>query len=659
MSNIGVRDLISKNVNEIDEFTKMFIRSSLNIREGIVQSNNPDISLLSLIRDTYISNLLFRYVGMMTLINSDILWTKIDNRITEYIQDFYAYDKFKQKLIYLHEYYTQIYNDTNENYDYCKFLEKMISKCDSNSESIKTKKYIRMIENRIFNLLNIDPIVNIPITYFKNNQKTNLKNNQKINVNLSQNNYHELLDSLDSMDLRHTIEKQYSSRTQNTIQDLSSLIISRKIIAQDNGYNSYYKYVNRGKFDNSETIKDLIIALNQKIDQKFINEIEKIYQYFSRTYNKNDKISTSDIIKYIRLHKNKSKFNPKIVINVIFSLIDRYFGIIMQKTDDIAWRPNVIVYKLYDKNTKIEYGKLYMDTAIYPEKKISGPIAIKLSDKMEINKNSSSTPEVSLIASYADNQCITYDNIISLFREFGYVLQNLCYESRVGMINYDEEFSNYLPLIMEYIAWDKNTIKMIVMNSSTSTNNQNIIDHIEMSRYIDMYYTLKIKCINAKFDHLLHNSEAFINVLLTNIKKPEKNDILNLYRKIYDEFLCTASDRLISNISYIDPLILVQEINGSQGVLYANLMNEIFAYASYYIIKNQPNNDFKKSVLFNSIDNYRIIVSNFLNTMNINCYQLYIKDVLKIDDPDEYITEDTNKFDDHDYDSDTDVDGII
>jgi hypothetical protein len=346
---------------------------------------------------------------------------------------------------------------------------------------------------------------------------------------------------------------------------------------------------------------------------------------------------------------------PKDVFYVIFNVLDNYFGIKIQKINEKTWRQNVIVYIMIDKKSGNLLGRLFLDIMYDENKKIVDPISIKLSDKMQININSKSTAEVVLLTNYQNLKCMTYNDIVLLFREFGYIMAGICYESRVGVVNYDEEFSNYLPLLMEYIAWDRDIISLIAKNHDVS-----IVDHIEMGRYIDMCLNIKFKCINAKFDHLLHNSEVLMDELIKNTDNANIG-ILETYLNIYKEFMEPYSNIFLSNIEYIDPIAIIQEINGSQGVMYANLMNEIFAYASYWIIKEKKINDFRECVLSNGVDNYRDLVRSFLKKVDVNCFVLYVKNVLKLESLDDYITEDTNYFDENEHkdESDSDKDEII
>ena len=497
----------------------------------------------------------------------------------------------------------------------------------------------------------------------------------------NQKNYHDLMTLIDDMNVRHQVEKQYMSKTSNVLHDFSNLILLRKELASQTGYQTFFKYINRGKFDNSETIKNLITELNLKISLKAHNEIKKIHQFFTKTYSRSNnhssddsKISMSDVIKYNNMFKNNGMFKVSDVMNIILSIIGKYFNLKFDLSKDFSvsllrsWRPNIDVLNMMDAKTGKLLGRLFLDVLFDENKKINSPISIRISDKVQINQASSqiqsTIAEVILVANYMKNKPLTYSDIVLLFREFGYILSGMCYDSRVGLINYDEEFSNYLPLLMEYIAWDRDTIKQFIRNGNNENTDSSMIDLIEMTRSIDLCFNLKIKCINAKFDHLIHNSEPLLDLLTKTSKNNGNvsNDILNTYKDIYKEIMNPLASIMDINIDHIDPLTIIQEINNSQSMLYANLMNEIFAYASYWTMKqNNKNVDFRNSVLSDGITNYRDLVRTFLKKMdgNTNCFSLYIKNVIKADDSIEEITEDTNYFDENHSDSEPDKEEII
>lgn len=663
MSDLGTKGLVEKNITDIDNLVTLFIKSSIKVREKIIKEENPDICILTLIRDTYMCNLILRYIGMMTLNNQDYEWNNIDNKMLEYIRE-YNNSKFKNKLIEIYNYYFKEYETNKKNYDYCRFLDKIINKSEISKKGIEIKNKCKMIENRIFSVLNINPIVKISTKYFKDIPKQYELKNDKVIVILTKANYHTIIDYIDSLDIRHMIEKQYSSHTKNASGDFSKLIISRSLLAIQSGFPTYFKYINKNKYDNTDTIKEFIIELNSKINMKLRGEIEKIYRYFSRDTNQ-IKISSSDVIKYIRLHKNNTKFNHKNVIDVIFKILNRYFNLFIEKTQDRGWRNDVIVYGVFDSITKNKLGTIYLDVEFNESKKIVDPISIRLGDKMQINATDKTLSEVALLANYHNS--LTYSDIIVLFKEFGYIISSICYDSRVGLVNYDDEFSNYLPLLMEFIAWDRDTITMIVdtLPNDLNSKKQPIIDHIEIGRDMDICYNIKLKCINAKFDHMIHNSIPLISIIekALNEKDDASTEIIETYKNIYNEAMNQISDIFLLDPDTIDPSTMIQELTSSHGLLYANLMNEIFAYATYYLLKNTkqyPNiiSEFRKNVLDNGIDSYRDLIRNFLKKLDINCFTLYIKNVTKTEPNDISATEDNNYFKEDDG-SDDDDDGDI
>jgi Zn-dependent oligopeptidase len=546
----------------------------------------------------------------------------------------------------------------------------MISKSDTSKKVIEIKKICRMIENRVFNVLNINPVVKIATKYFKDIPQQFENKQGKIIINLTKSNYHTIVDYIDSIDVRHMIEKQYVSRTKNASVDFSKLIISRKLLAERSGFDTYFKYINKNKHDNTDTIKEFIIELNNKINKKLRFEIEKIYHYFLRDKDiEKFKINSSDIIKYIRIHKNNTKFDPKQIITVIFNILNKYFNLNIEKIDNNGWNKNVNVYRVIDSVNKNILGKLYLDIDFDENKKLIDPIAIRLGDKMQINQDNDakSIPEIAILANYQHN--ISHAEIILLFKEFGYMISSICYDSRVGLINYDDEFSNYIPSLMECIAWDRDTLQMIVntLNLKSIVKNQSIIDHIELGRDMDMCYNIKIKCINAKFDNMVHNSSPLLDIIEKSLN--EKNDasteIIETYKNIYNDAMKPIADIFMTDPDTIDPSTMIQEITSSHGLLYANLMNEIFAYATYWILKDKKENsnivgEFRKYVLDNGVDNYRDLVRLFLKKLDTNCFTLYIKNVVKAITNDEYVvTEDNNYFKEDDGSDDEDEGDII
>jgi len=184
----------------------------------------------------------------------------------------------------------------------------------------------------------------------------------------------------------------------------------------------------------------------------------------------------------------------------LFKIIKHYFNISVRRYDlapDTEEDVNAFPYKPFELVVGDEVlGRLYIDIDRDESKRINDPISIKVSDRMMVSSEVHTMGEVMLLGNYGDQ--ITYRDVVSLFKEFGYVLQELSYRSGVGLVNRDPEFSNFMPLLMENIAWDRDTVHMICQDDD-------ITNHIISMRYFDICTRIKQKCVYAKFDHLLHN----------------------------------------------------------------------------------------------------------------------------------------------------------
>ena len=287
-----------------------------------------------------------------------------------------------------------------------------------------------------------------------------------------------------------------------------------------------------------------------------------------------------------------------------------------------------------------------MDLGYRVEKQISEPLCVKLADCMQINQQSRSVPEVAFIGNYSTN--LTYDDVVILFREFGYVMSGICYDSRVGRVNHDDEFANYIPHFMEFIIRDIDTISIL-----TEGIHKSIRDQIEMGNNAGICYRTKLRCVNIMFDHLVHNSQPLLNMFkkaITN-RGDASEEVYATYTEGFKNIFTHGSNFLDMCAFDFEPSMLIQEINGEQGLLYSNLMNEIFAYATFWIVKSMSVNGsdmivdkFRVSLMDNGVDNYRELIRNFLKSANVNSFSLYIKNVIKCDIPQDYTTEDASYF---------------
>jgi hypothetical protein len=673
MPGIGIRNLVSRGTDYTVNFIEQFIKSSANIKNSIREyrydSNIDDLTdqterrnmMIALIRDTYVCNLLLGYSGMMRLIADDSvvdIFEQIDTRLLKYVEEFYNDVEFRNSLYRIYTRYRDIYEKLDvesfpnhqEEFEFIRFLERIIDRLQIEGKKASINSCMSFYENKIYNLLNVTPLIPLDIRHLSfdggdrveiTGRKNKKNGEQIVEVPLHYDNYTLLVTNIRSVDTRHAIELRYRSRTESTLKDFADLIIYRKLFAAEMGYPSYFKYVTRDKKDTSEAIKKLIVSLNEKIEDQTRAELLNVYDYFNRRQGRNmRKITHGDIEKYNRIHSSRQTFDKYVVMYYLFKVVKQYFNVSIrrheseEKVENFDFKP----FELTTASGTI-LGRLYLDIDRSENKRIIDPISIKVSDRMMISDDMHSVPEVVLLANYNDH--ITYRDVVHIFKEFGYVLQELCYRSGVGLVNRDQEFSNFMPLMMENIAWDHDTVQMISQDSD-------VTNHIISMRYFDVCTRLKRKCIYAKFDHLLHNSDDVINLLVQIIqdqqKKPEeietsiRETVVQLYQTIYRESFSNVTDILEipedMAMASIDPLAVVLEINGSQGLLYSNLMNEIFAYSCYHILKNglKTPDEFRHEILEDGVTPFKDLISGFIRVPGLNSFHLYLTGMIGLPD---------------------------
>jgi hypothetical protein len=292
----------------------------------------------------------------------------------------------------------------------------------------------------------------------------------------------------------------------------------------------------------------------------------------------------------------------------------------MKLSTNNVWHPNVDTYIV--ELCGIEIGYMYLDLIKRKNKNIITPIAILLRDKYKDENNNINLPIVTILSNYTDFQTksLTYCDIILLFKEFGNTIQLLCSTFCSNETHKLSEFSFLMSYVMEYIAWEKNTIKQFVKNYDKDDINQTIKD-ITQIRTTNFAILLKERCLNAFFDHILYNSIDLIKVLENyDSLSTKQHPIKILYKKCFISMM--DSNINVDSLS-INPNILNQEIN-SGGMIYKNVLLEILSYSVYKQISKEPSNTFIQDVIMSN--NLKESFLHFIN--KLNPYDTFVDDFL-------------------------------
>ncbi len=531
-----------------------------------------------------------------------------------------------QIIIDAYQYFYNIYEINKETHDYCVFLNKIIQKYNQSEISMKISNIILNLETAIEQAIDDKCDFTIASKYFDNNEINDINEN-KSEKKIIISSYHQLKKEISninikSIDVISKIEKHFILKAKNILSVFANLLIIRNACAIQNRFPTYYTYITK-KNDNGY-VKKFINMISKKIQ----NGLRKELLLFASDNNLNKNVKISDTI--IKLNHQKMKtifsFSLSNVLNAIFYVFNKYFSIIIKKNtiDDYYNIQN-------DKNLAI--GKLIISSDFNS----NITMIVKISDNIE--------NLMSVFAFITHKDKISYDEVNSIFRDFGSIVPTLITDKkkfRIGITTCDIEFSSFFSSLFEYFLFDKDVYK--ILNPNSNSNNMMYDKYIITKKKYICYYTI-IKCINTKFDHFIHNSVDIINILkntklacnanfnnLNNENKETAEELTTCYMTIFNDVIKDDISNLFeTETKSINFQILSEQISRNHGIIYSDMVCETMACCVYLILTNNYipcHSLFKTIVLTGTPLNYRTQVGLFLKKMNINIITTYCKFLL-------------------------------
>lgn len=518
----------------------------------------------------------------------------------------------------------------NKNYDQCdKELEEYINVLFSNKKIFKKIKEIKKVNPT--NLVNM-----IYKNFFElKNEKVNKAHNEicklrqliinkieepidiivnKKKINLTNDVFFSLQKKIKDANSRKSIEGKYYQKSEKVLNDLASLIMWRHEYANELNNDTYFEYVKQK--GSVESIKELVNDLILKIEDRSRKEIDRVHRELLKDgYNK--KVDYNDIIHYYEKLKSTNLFKPVDVLRALLEVSNNLFGINFGQFSFPLklWSNNVMTCKATYNGSDIGY--VHFDMYDSDSKLIKTPLCVKISN---------SPTRVCLTTGYHDinEKCMTYTDVILLFREFGTVIQMITHNKNELIVKNDE-FDILMSQIMEYIAWERPIVEKICKGLDKT-----IPDHILFTRYINFAHSIKMRCVNSLFDHILHNSSELITMIKHNIKNNiSSSDLIkSLYKKIYSDVMCSQQDIINLNIIGINPAVVYQEINGGEGKIYSGILTEILSFTVYTLIKRGRGSEFIENVLSKESFDLRDNLHKFISQLDNDSYDLYLKEVI-------------------------------
>lgn len=444
------------------------------------------------------------------------------------------------------------------------------------------------------------------------------------NIYLTKNKYYYLLKKVNDKKLRNEIEEKYMKKFINIMPLIGKLLILRDAYAKNIGYNTFYELISNKTAEESDNINNLIKDLNIKINDRFNNIINNLCTMIDIK-----KLTFNDLILVLNKTNNSMdiiKLKPIDIMQIVMFVVQKKFNIEFKYSKCEPLNNYFNTIEIFDVNKKLR-GYLHMDLLHRPDKRINQITVIKLN-----NSYGENLTNVCLFGCYInleEDEC-TYADLVNMFREFGNVLMNIFAFTPNGINEIDTELYNFIPDFMEFIAYDDLTLS-VMFQKLQNKNPKKMINYIKKIRSQQIIINLKLKCFNALYDNVLHNSPT----LIMDLRKLEldgiRDKLLELNNDIFNDFF--RDTKIIKNNTQIFPQSVYNLVDGNQGLLFGTILSYILAYNCNYLINNQNTSpNFIINLFENKEYSYKKIILDYISKSNIDYYKNFLKNCLNIDD---------------------------
>jgi len=435
-------------------------------------------------------------------------------------------------------------------------------------------------------------------------------------IYIDKNKYYYLVKKISDRNVRLYLEKQYMKRYNELLPAISKLIISRNIYAELLGYNSFYKFCSNKTDEDTENLKVMLKDLNEKLDFQLASTLNTI----KNLSNINEKLTLSDIIYGLNKFFPDVKLKPIDIFQIAFVHIQKKFNIKFSESKITPLNKDCNPIEIFDSENKLR-GYLFLDL-LKGQKKIKQLTLLKLAPSYGEN-----LPVLYLMGAYTDLEkpICTYSDVVIIFRELGHIINNMFVYTPLGVSEDDIELINFLPDLMEYMAYDPMVIRSLIKD-------KNQYKQISKAREHEIIINLKLKCINVLFDSIIHSSKEFIDIAKKANDSQLTGIMLDLYKKVFTDVFDKLSHQVDCNIGFILPSVIHNIINGQQSLIYGNILSSILAYNAYECLNKNSNHKILFELLENKNYSYKKNLIKFISTINEDYYKNFLSGCLKIKD---------------------------
>ncbi|QJC32038.1 oligopeptidase A [Enterobacteriaceae endosymbiont of Donacia versicolorea] len=397
-------------------------------------------------------------------------------------------------------------------------------------------------KNKIGYLITLDMPIYLSIITYSKNKNLRKKIYYKYNTRTSSINSNKL-------DNEPIIMKELSLRLQ-----LSNLL----------GYNSYSEQSLITK--SAKKVNDVLLFLYKLIKlskRQAKKEAYNLKQFIKKKYNIIN-INPWDVAFFSEKYKFylygindndiRNYFPISSVINGMFKIVNKIYGLIFKQRKIPVWNKDVIFFDVFNSDNKL-YGSIYFDLYVRSEKR-SGAWMDICQTKILKNNGTLQCPVAYVNCNFTSTTnkiyLLNHNEIITLFHEFGHALHHIISKIKIsnisGINGIPLDIVEYPSQFMEYWCWESKSLK-IISNYNKNDNNLpiNMMNKLILSKKYNAALSLMRQIELSLFDIRIHNefnpnkSSDQILDLIEKIRKnlitittiPKWNKYTNLFNHIF------------------------------------------------------------------------------------------------------------------------------
>jgi metallopeptidase MepB len=641
-------EMIKKSKNNIDNLIKNPLKNKNDVL-NFLDVLSSDINEFSNFHSVY---------AFLQFINIDLREAsqKSDEALVEYCNIQNANVDFYNKIILFYK-NAKKYNILDE--QDVKLISRLIKNygingIEKNKNILTINQEIKKLENNIATFvgdsenktmqLSIENLGGLP-DQFINNLPIIVKSPLRYGIKLTKTNFELCMKYIDDHNIRKKIENEYSNKFLPIINDIIKLLVLRNKKANILGFKSYADFKTSSQMTKrSDNVKEFLNDLLQKLDYRYYKEFETLLRL-----KKNDLpdeaniINSWDLLYYLNKWKNsygideyyiQEFFEINNTLKRIMDIYQEIFSVQFKFINTTVWDPSVKTFEIYSSDNKI-IGYLHIDL-LSRNNKVRGIRTYCLRQAC-----SGVIPVIALIGSFdplhnkkTENVLLHYQEVISLFHEFGHVFHNIFGTTKYTVFsgtNVEIDFVEVPAFTLDLLCWNnENILKRLSCHYKTKLPlPESIIKKIIKIKNLDIGIYYKKHILLSQYDQLIHSNDKLIK-LYENIVKAEFNIDIDP-KKIFVEFYKKLSDSIMTyegsydkkykinlNNGIIFPVEIIDIVCSCDGIYYSHVWSKVLSCELYYFDKNIFNigggeNLKNKILIYGGLKNAYDLIKNYIN----------------------------------------------